>query len=61
MKFLRCKEDRELMQEMRRHFGMVKVIKPEASRQESAEAYFLAQNYKRLPATVYQLSPNTRA
>ena len=42
-KFLRGSDDKELLQEAKRYFEDVKVVKPKASRNESAEIYLLAR------------------
>lgn len=48
IKFLRCGEDRELLQELRQMYEVVRVVKPASSRPESAEAYALAQLFKKI-------------
>lgn len=46
-KFLRGSDDKELLGEAKHFFGDVKLVKPKASRSESAEIYLLAR--KKLP------------
>lgn len=46
MKFLRCEEDKELMEEISASYESTKVLKPKASRGESSEAYILAKNFR---------------
>ena len=49
MKFLRCEEDKELMEEVLLSYSSAKIVKPKASRGESSEAYILARGFRKLP------------
>jgi 23S rRNA U2552 (ribose-2'-O)-methylase RlmE/FtsJ len=42
-KFLRGRDDKELVSETEKHFGDVRLVKPKASRSESSEIYLLAR------------------
>jgi 23S rRNA U2552 (ribose-2'-O)-methylase RlmE/FtsJ len=42
-KFLRGRDDKELVFETEKHFGDVRLVKPKASRSESSEIYLLAR------------------
>jgi 23S rRNA (uridine2552-2'-O)-methyltransferase len=35
------------LQEVKKHFGKVKVVKPDASKKESKEIYILAMRFKK--------------
>ena len=48
MKFLRCEEDKELMEEVLQSYTSAKIVKPKASRGESSEAYILARGFRKL-------------
>lgn len=42
-KFLRGRDDKDLISEAEKHFGDVRLVKPKASRSESTEIYLLAR------------------
>ena len=46
VKYLRGSDEAELMSQLKQSFDVVKVVKPKASRNESAEMYVLAQGCK---------------
>ena len=50
-KFLRGRDDKELIAEAERFFGKVHLVKPKASRSESSEMYLLARSKLAKPLT----------
>ena len=48
VKLWQCGDSKDFERELRKFYGLVRLVKPQASRNDSAEIFFLCRNFKGL-------------